>query len=79
MYDTYIIKSLKSGRFYIGSTSNLNDRVLRHNAGRNKSTKSGVPWVLVYHQSFNDEHDAYRREMEIKSYKGGEAFKKLLK
>jgi putative endonuclease len=78
MYSVYIIKSLKSDGFYIGSTSDLSSRLLRHNAGQNKSTKFGIPWVVIYEEKFGDYHSAYRREMEIKSYKGGKGFKKLI-
>ncbi|PIY92779.1 MAG: endonuclease, partial [Candidatus Magasanikbacteria bacterium CG_4_10_14_0_8_um_filter_42_12] len=45
---------------------------------RVRSTKSGVPWKLVYTELFNTKSDAYKREMQIKSYKGGNAFRELL-
>jgi len=75
----YILQGEKTGRHYIGSTEDVEERVRRHNRGANRSTKSGVPWVLVYKEEFSTKKDAYRKEMKIKSYKGGEAFKKLLK
>ncbi len=77
MFNAYILQSDKSGKYYVGSTSNLDKRIERHNAGRNKSTKSQRPWRLVYKEQYSTKQDAYRREMEIKSYKGGVAFKKL--
>ena len=78
MYYTYILKSQRNGRYYIGSTDNLDERLKRHNAGRNKSTKAGIPWKLIYSEMFATKQEAYRREMQIKSYKNGEAFKKLI-
>ncbi|MEK7578484.1 MAG: GIY-YIG nuclease family protein [Patescibacteria group bacterium] len=78
MYYTYILKSLKNGKYYTGSTNDLVERLKRHNAGRNKSTKAGIPWKLIYSESFQTKQDAYRKEMQIKSYKNGDAFKKLL-
>ena len=77
MFWTYVIQSEKDGRYYIGSTEDINKRIERHNAGRNKSTKSQRPWKLVYKEAFSTKNEAYRREMKIKSYKGGSAFKKL--
>ncbi|MEI6479299.1 MAG: GIY-YIG nuclease family protein [bacterium] len=33
MWFVYILKSLKDGRYYIGSTSDIEKRVERHNHG----------------------------------------------
>jgi putative endonuclease len=77
-YFTYIIKSQKTSRYYIGPTGNLKDRLKRHNSGYVHSTKNGVPYKLVYWESHQNRQKAYRREQQIKRYKGGEAFKKLL-
>jgi len=78
MYFTYIIKSDKSGRYYVGSTDNVSNRLKRHNSSRNKSTKTGIPWSLIHQEEFQTREEAYRREIQIKSYKSGEAFKKLI-
>ena len=74
----YILKSIKNGRYYIGHTYNLEDRLSRHNGGRSKATKGGIPWELKYSESHNTKSRAYIRELEIKSYKGGIKFKKSL-
>ena len=79
MYTVYILQSLKVSRFYIGHTRNLDNRLSRHNRGLVKSTKGYSPWELVYKEEFNNKSDAYNREMEIKSYKGGNALKKLIR
>ena len=78
MFSAYILKSDKSGKYYIGHTENLVERLRRHNRGMVKSTKSYRPWKIVYTENFDNKNDAYRREFEIKSYKGGNAFKKLI-
>ena len=79
MYYVYILKSLKDNRYYIGSTSNVEKRLAFHNSGRQRSTKSRIPFVLVYTEEYNDRSQAEKREKQIKSFKGGEAFKALLK
>ena len=79
MYAVYIIKSLKSGSFYIGSTQNLVKRLKQHNANRTRSLKNRGPFELVYSEEFDNLTDARKRELQIKSYKGGLAFKKLIK
>jgi len=69
MYYVYILQSELTGRYYIGSTGNLEDRLLRHNTGRSKATKSGMPWQLVWQEEFSTRGEAYKRELELKSWK----------
>ena len=78
MYYVYILKSKKNGKYYIGSTEDLEPRIIRHNSGKSNFTKKGIPWILIYNEQFNNRNDAHAREMKIKSYKGGAAFKKLI-
>jgi len=78
MYIVYIIESLSNGRYYIGVTSGLTQRLRHHNSGANKSTKGRGPWKVVYSETFADKKTAWLREQQIKKYKSGEAFKKLL-
>ena len=78
MYQVYILKSEKIDRHYIGHSDNLEKRVNIHNRGLVKSTKAYRPWKIIYTESADNKNDAYKREMQIKSYKGGEAFKKLI-
>ncbi|MDD5567247.1 MAG: GIY-YIG nuclease family protein [Patescibacteria group bacterium] len=77
-WHVYILKSLKDGSHYVGSASNVNIRLKRHNSGKVRSTKRGVPWEVVYTEKYLTQQEAYRRERQIKSYHGGKAFKKLL-
>ena len=74
----YILKSLKDGGYYIGCTNSLDRRLSEHNSGYNVSTKLRFPFVLVYSEEFSEKTEAYKREKEIKRYKGGNSFKKLL-
>jgi putative endonuclease len=77
-FTVYIIKSLKDGRNYIGSTSNFQRRFADHNTGKVKSTKNRLPFELIYTEHYETKTEALKREKQIKSYKGGEAMKKLL-
>jgi putative endonuclease len=78
MWYTYILLSLKDNKYYIGSTCNLKNRLLKHNSGGNTSTKNRRPLELVFFESFITKTESQERERQIKSYKGGIAFKKLL-
>ncbi len=69
-YFTYILYSQKNDKYYVGSCENIDIRLNeRHNAGRNSSTKSGIPWMLKYSEIFPPRAEAVRREMEIKNKK----------
>ncbi len=78
MHFVYIPKSLKDGRFYIGCTTNLDKRLSINNSGKTKSLKNRRPLEIIYFEKHDDQKRAYDREKQIKSYHGGEAFKKLI-
>jgi len=78
MYYVYIIKSEIVEKYYIGYTSNIINRLKHHNSGANRSTKPFHPWKIIYTETYNTKKEAWLRERQIKSYKGGEAFKKLV-
>ncbi len=48
LYWVYILYSESIDQFYKGQTNNLEDRVLRHDSRFEKTTKSGIPWILVW-------------------------------
>ncbi|MFH1367151.1 MAG: GIY-YIG nuclease family protein [Patescibacteria group bacterium] len=78
MYIVYIIQSEANKRYYTGITQDIKKRIRHHNSGANKSTKGKGSWRVIYQEQFRDKESAWRRERQIKKYKGGEAFKKLL-
>ena len=78
MYYVYILKSKDYERFYIGYASNIIKRLQKHNAGANKSTRPYRPWLVVYTESFPNKRNAWLREQQVKRYKHGEAFRKLI-
>ena len=78
MYYVYVLRSEKDGKFYIGSTSDVNARLDNHNSGKQRSTRHRIPFKIVYTEKYVDKSDAIKREKQIKSYKGGEAFKRLI-
>jgi putative endonuclease len=56
----------------------MDDRLLRHNSGRSKYTKFGIPWQLVYLEEFKNKTEAYRRELEIKKKKSRNYIERLI-
>ena len=77
-YFVYVLQSVVTGKYYIGSTENLKGRLDRHNRGRSKYTKSGKPWNLVYSEEYESRSDAVRRENELKSWKSRKRLEKLI-
>jgi putative endonuclease len=78
MYYVYVLQLKKSGRHYIGQTQNLVKRLERHSRGETKSMKNCGEFDVVYVEKCLTRAEAMKREKEIKKYKGGEAFKRLL-
>jgi putative endonuclease len=68
-YFIYILYSETRDRFYIGSSADVSKRLIRHNAGATKSTKSGSPWKVVYSESFSSKTEALKREIYLKRMK----------
>lgn len=66
MFYVYILKSLKDGNLYIGSTNDLKRRLSEHNAGLSRSTKARRPFEIKYYEAFSNDHDARKRESTLK-------------
>ena len=77
-YWVYILKSDKDHRFYIGSTSDVQARLKFHNSGLQRSTKNRIPFILIYSEELLSKTEALKREKQIKSWKGGNAFRNLI-
>jgi len=78
MFYVYVIQSEKSGLFYIGMTSNVENRLKEHNYGLVKSTKAYIPYRLIHTETFITKTEAIKRELEIK-HKGQEKEKIIQK
>jgi len=69
MYYVYILYSSLVGKFYIGSTSDIEKRIHYHKSGRSFYTRNKGPWYLVYSEEFQTRQQAIAREKEIKAWK----------
>ena len=70
MFHLYVLVSQKTGRRYVGSTQDIHERLRRHNAGHSKSTRHGVPWILVHSEAFSTRSEAEHREKYYKTGRG---------
>ena len=75
----YVLRSLVDGKFYVGLTSNLVERLLQHNNGLVSSTKGRRPVELIYWEGALNRSDAAQREKYLKSAWGKRYLKTRLK
>jgi putative endonuclease len=78
MFYAYVLKSLRNGRHYTGSTNNLERRISEHNSGQTKYTRQTRPFELIYKESYNTKLEASKRERFLKTGKGREFLKQIL-
>jgi putative endonuclease len=78
MFTVYILYSKSRDQYYIGQTEDITRRLAQHNAGYSKTTKSGIPWELLYSEEYQSRAEAFRREQELKSKKSHDYIIRLL-
>ena len=64
---TYVLKSSKDNKLYVGYTDNLGKRLDEHQSGGVASTKSRLPLELVYYEACVDKQKAVKREKYFKT------------
>jgi putative endonuclease len=70
MYFAYILKSLKDGKYYYGSSEDIEKRLKNHNSGKVKSTKNRKPFIIHYFEKFDTRTEAETRERYFKTIEG---------
>lgn len=78
-YYVYILFSLHDKGFYIGFTTNLKIRLIKHAKGEVSATKLRRPLKLIHYEYFINKEDAMAREEFLKSGFGRKQMKEALK
>ena len=78
MFYVYVLKN-KNGKLYKGFSKDLKRRVREHNSGNSTFTSNNGAWKLIYYEAFLNEQDARLEESFLKSGKGRERLKYILK
>ena len=79
MYWVYILYSERIDKYYIGYTSNLQNRLEFHNSESNKIwSRRGKPWELVFSHQFDTKREALQAEKHIKKQKSRDFISKLI-
>ena len=76
-YYVYVLRSIPTGRHYIGVTAGLRRRLDEHNSRSGRWTSRFKPWELAAVEEFEDRGAAARREAFLKSRAGIVARKEL--
>jgi len=70
MYYVYLLQSQIDKSYYTGFTTNLNQRLIEHNAGKVAYTCSKLPFYLIWYCAFVDKIKATQFEKYLKSGSG---------
>lgn len=79
MYYVYVLYSEVDEKLYVGFTSDLQNRLKLHQAGRVESTKKRRPLKLIYYEACLSKDDALRREKYLKTAYGKRYLKSRLR
>ncbi len=77
-YFFYILYSEYFEKYYIGHTSNIDDRIRKHNTNHNGFTGGKNDWILVYSEVFETKTEAYARERQVKNWKSKSKITQLI-
>jgi putative endonuclease len=70
-FSVYVLYSPSFNKIYVGSTSDLETRLLSHNDLATKGyTVRYRPWTLIHSETFRTKREALLRERQLKSGKG---------
>ena len=78
-FGVYILESQKNNRYYIGSTDNIERRIVEHNIGKVISTRNTRPWVFKVFIRCNSLGEAKSNEYRLKKYKRRDILEKVIK
>jgi putative endonuclease len=79
MFSVYIIYSQRIDKYYIGFSSNISDRLCKHNRNSKGFSSTGKPWIIVYTEAFQNKKDAMAREKQLKKWKNRTLLEELIK
>ncbi len=79
MYYVYLLKSLESGKCYVGLTSDLKRRLKEHLDNKVWTTSRMGEIKLVFYEAFLSDDDARRRERYLKTTKGRSTLRLMLR
>lgn len=78
MFYIYILHSSSINKYYVGYTSNIEERLYKHNQSHKGYTALSSDWIIVYTETFTNKAAAIQREQQIKGWKSRKMIEKLV-
>lgn len=78
MFYIYILQSLRTGRFYKGSTANIENRLSQHFSGKCTTTRKMLPLKLIHVEICETLSEARKLELFYKTGVGREIISSIL-
>ena len=78
-YCVYVLQSQRDLLLYHGFTTNLEQRIRNHNAGKTISTSKRMPLRLIFCEYYLSRKDAMRREKYFKTTQGKRMLRLMLR
>ena len=77
-YYVYILYSESLGKYYIGSTSDVENRLKKHLSNHKGYTSKAKDWSIAYKEEFQTNPEAMFRERQIKKWKSSKKIEDLI-
>ena len=78
MQYVYILQSLVTHKYYIGTTNDVARRLVEHNSKLSKSTAPYIPYEIRLVEEYLTIEEAYKRERFIKNKKSAKIIKLII-
>lgn len=78
-YFVYILYSEYLDKYYVGSTSNVEERLKKHLQNHRGFTGKAKDWKICYQESFKSREEAIVRELKIKGWKSRKMIVNLIR
>ena len=75
---TYILQSDQDGSYYIGSSQDPDERLIKHNRNHAGYSSRKRPWRIVWKQEFSCREEAIKMELPIKKQKSKSYIESLI-
>jgi predicted GIY-YIG superfamily endonuclease len=74
----YILE-MNNSKYYVGSTKNIENRLIEHQRWESKSTRNKLPIKLLYYKKYVNLIEAIHMETKLKKWKSRKMIEKFMK
>ena len=74
----YVLE-MNNGKYYVWSTTDIENRLIEHQKWESKSTKNNLPIKLLYYKEYSNITEAIQMETKLKKWKSRTMTEKFMK